>query len=174
MGFDPITMTGLALGGSILSAAGSLEAGDAKARAANYQAQVYENNKKIALQNADWAMQAGTAKEAAFGMKVRSDTARLKMRQAASGVDVNTGSSADVTDAAAALGTLDAMTIRSNTAREAYGYQVAATGEAAKANLSRMEADAAETAGAIGAASSLISGASSAMGKYKAWQNVGG
>ncbi len=173
MGFDPVTLTGLAIGGAVLGAAGKLEEGSAKAQAANYQAQVAENNKVIALQNSTWAMESGTAKEAAQDMRTRAGVGTLKAKQAASGVDLRTGSSKDVSDAAAALGTLDAMTIRSNTAREAYGYEVAAGSEEAKANLSRMEAEHAETAGEIGAASSLLSGASSAFGKYKAWQNVG-
>lgn len=174
MGFDPITMTALAVGGAAVGAFGKIQEGEAKSQAANYQAQVAENNRKIALQNSSWAMEAGTAREAAEGMKVRAGVARLKARQAASGVDVNTGSSKEVTDAASALGSLDALTIRSNTAREAYGYEVAATSEEAKANLARMEGENAKTSGYIGALSSLLSGASSAGGKYAAWQNVGG
>jgi hypothetical protein len=174
MGFDPITMTALAVGGAAVGAFGKLQEGDARSRAANYQAQVAENNKLIAEQNARWATTAGTARETAEGMKVRAGVARLKARQGASGVDVNTGSSKEVTDAASALGSLDAMTIRSNTAREAYGYEVAATSEQAKANLARMEGESAKTSGYIGALSSLLSGASSAGGKYAAWQNVGG
>lgn len=173
MGFDPITLTALAVGGSVLGAAGKLQQGQAAADAANYQAQVYENNKTIALQNSDWALQAGTSKEVAQDMRGRATGATLKARQAAGGVDVNTGSSKQVQDAQGALASLDALTIRSNTAREAYGYEVEATSDEAKSQLSKMEASNAQTAGEIGAASSLLSGISSAGGRYAKWQNVG-
>lgn len=172
MGFDPVTLTALAVGGAALGAVGKIGEGEAKSQAANYQAQVAKNNQLIAEQNASWATSAGTAREAAQGMKTRAGVATLKARQAAGGVDVNTGSSSEVRDAASALGSLDALTIRSNTAREAYGYEVAATSEEAKANLARMEGE--NATGYIGAASSLLSGASSAGGRYAAWQNVGG
>jgi len=174
MGFDPVTLTALAVGGAGLTAFGKLESGNAASEAANYQAQVYQNNQTIANQNADWAEQAGSAKEAAQGMRTAATVGSIKAKQAASGVDVNTGSNKDVTSAAADLGKLDALTIRSNTAREAYGFEVQATSAGAQAGLSQMEASHDTEAGDIGAASSLISGASSAFGKYAQWQNVGG
>jgi hypothetical protein len=47
---------------------------------------------------------------------------------AGQGVDVGTGSAVDVAADTTALGELDAMTIRNNAKREAYGYQVQAAG----------------------------------------------
>ena len=82
------------------------------------------------------------------------------------GVSVNTGSAADVRAGTEMLGLSDALTIRSNAAKEAYGQEVAATSDIAQANLDRAEGEQAETAGDIGAAGSLLSGASTAGGQY--------
>lgn len=174
MGFDPVTLTAMALAGTAVTAVGKLEEGDAKAKSAAYQAQVLRNNELIDQQNEKWAIQAGGVREAAQGMRTRANVSNLVARQGSSGVDVNTGSSRSVTDAASALGALDTLTIRSNTAREAYGYEVAAASDEAKSNLATMESSHAREAGEIGALSSLISGASSAFGNYAKWQNLGG
>jgi len=46
--------------------------------------------------------------------------------QAANGIDVNSGSAAQLQDDTAMIGELDALTIANNAAREAYGYRVQA------------------------------------------------
>lgn len=174
MGFDPITMTALAVGGAVVSAAGSLSSGDAAQQRANYQAQVYRNNAIIDQQNQNWAISAGQAKENIQDMRTRATVGNIVARQGASGVEVGTGSNKAVTDAAGALGALDAMTIRSNTAREAYGYDVKKQSDLTSAEMKVREGEDAKTASYFSAASSLISGASSAFGKYASWQNAGG
>lgn len=169
-----VPMAALAVAGGVVSAAGQLSAGQAASERANYQAQVYRNNAAIAQQNQNWAMAAGSAKETAQNMRTRNTFGSIVAKQAASGVEVGTGSNKQVTDAASALGALDAMTIRSNTAREAYGYDVKKQSDLASAELKVREGDDAVTASYFNAASSLISGASSAGGKYASWQNAGG
>lgn len=56
-----------------------------------------------------------------------SDTRRMigsqRARLAAQGVDVNSGSALDVQADTMALGELDALTIKNNAAREAWGYK---------------------------------------------------
>lgn len=169
-----VPMAALAVGGAVVSAAGQLSAGQAAQDRANYQAQVYRNNAIIEQQNQNWALAAGTAKETAQNMRTRANFGNIIAKQAASGVEVGTGSNKQVTDAAGALGALDAMTIRSNTAREAYGYDVKKQSDLASAELKVREGDDAKTASYFNAASSLLSGASSAGGKYAAWQNASG
>jgi hypothetical protein len=171
MGFDPISMGIMAVGvaGAGVQAAGAYEQGQAQSQAAAYQAQVARNNSLIANQNAAWTEESGVAKETAQGMKTRAAVGSIKAGQAASGIDVNTGSAADVRSSASALGMLDAMTIRSNTAREAYGFEVAATSDQAQAGLLDMESKQAQEAGDISALGTFLSGASSVgsrWGKY--------
>jgi hypothetical protein len=169
-----VPMAALAIGGGIVSAAGQLSAGQAAADRAAYQAQVYRNNAIIDQQNQNWAIAGGAAKEAGQGMRARAGFGNLIARQAASGVEVGTGSNKAVTDAASALDALDAMTTRSNTAREAYGYDVTKSNDLASAELKTREGEDAKNASYFSAASSLISGASSAFGKYAGWQAAAG
>lgn len=82
------------------------------------------------LQNAAFADAA--ANDAIKRGEFESDQSRIDTRGmigaqragfAANGVDVNSGSAADIQDDTAALGELDALTIKNNAAREAWGYR---------------------------------------------------
>lgn len=170
MGFDPVSMavgsTVLGLAGSAVGAEGQIEAGNAKAAEDRYQAAVAANNATIARQNAAWTSEAGAQKEFAQGMKTRAQIGNMKAVQGATGTDVNSGSNVGLRAGQAELGQLDALTIRSNTAREAYGYQVKAASETAQGELDTMEAQQAQAAGEEGALGSLLTGASSVAGKW--------
>lgn len=170
MGFDPVSMAVIGIAGAATSAYGTYEKGQAEGANADYQSQVAANNAMIARQNVQMTEAAGASKEAAQGMKTRAAVGTIKTAQGASGVDVNSGSALDVRGAAAKLGALDALTIRSNTAREAYGYEVQATSSEAESKLLTSEGEQARTAGEIGALGTFLSGASSVGGKYKALQ----
>lgn len=82
------------------------------------------------LQNAAFADAA--ANDAIKRGEFEADQSRIDTRGmigaqragfAANGVDVNSGSAADIQDDTAALGELDALTIKNNAAREAWGYR---------------------------------------------------
>jgi hypothetical protein len=162
------TVAGLAGGG--ISAFGAYEGGQARAASANYQAQVAANNAKIAQWNASMEAASGAAKESAQGMKTAASAGTAKAAQGASGIDVNTGSAANVRQAVAKLGALDALTIRSNTARSVYGYEVAATSDEAQSQLLSAEAKQAGEAGDISALGTFLSSASSVGSKFASMQ----
>lgn len=177
MGFDPISLTMMAAaGGAVLSAAGSYESGKAGKNAADYQAQVAANNAQIATQNETLAIESGEQTASNQSMKTRATVGATVAGQGASGVDVNSKSFTDVRAGEAELGHLDALTIRSNAARQAYGYAVKAVSETAQSKLDTSMGEQSMLSGEIGAASSLLGGASSAGSKYAAWQlgNPGG
>lgn len=165
---DPTTIAVIALGASAagagIGAIGAMNQGKAQSNALMYQAQVAENNAQIARNNAQLVTQSGEQQTANEGQKTRADVGAIKASQAASNIDVNTGSAVDVRSSAAELGQLNALTIRSNTAREAYGYEVAATGQQATAALDTAGAANAVRAGTTNAISSLLGGASSTAG----------
>lgn len=169
MGF---VVPAMMIASAAVSAYGAVQQGKAASDMANYRAQVARNNTILAEQNAGWAEAQGAAEESANAMKIRSGIGRLKAGMAASGVRVDEGSSADVLDSAEALGELDTLTIRSNTARKVYGYKVGAQSEESSAKLLGTAGENAETAGGISALSSALSSASSVGAKYAAWQNV--
>lgn len=85
---------------------------------------------------------------------------------AAQGIDANTGSATDVQSDTARIGELDALTIRNNAAREAWGYQTTGFNERQQGLLT--ERSAANTAAGIRASSygTLLTGASEVYGQY--------
>ncbi len=167
--FAPL-MAGVGLAGAGVSAAGSIEAGNAGQAAAAYRSQVAANNAKIAQTNARMDIQAGEVAATNQGLKTRAKVGEEKAAQGAAGVDVNTGSAVDVRAGTAEIGMLDALTVRSNAAKQAYGQLVNASNYETQSKLDLMEGEQAKKAGEIGAISSLLGGASTVGGNYAKWQ----
>jgi hypothetical protein len=149
----------VAVVGAGVTAYSAIQQGNDAAAMARYQAQVAENNQVIAEQNARLAQASGEAKINQEQLKTRAIVGALKAKEAASGIDVNTGSAVDVRSSAAELGELNVLTTRSNVAREAYGYETQSQNFGDQSKLDQAQASNAETSGAIRGASSLLSGA---------------
>lgn len=168
------------IAGTGISAYGALQSGAAGARAASYQAAVAANNSEIARRNAVMDIQAGETAAVNKGLQTRAKVGAEKVAQGAGGIDVNTGSAADVRAGTAEIGMLDALTLRSDAAKRAYSQQVAATSFDAQGQLDTMKADQSQTAGMIGAAGTLLSGASTVgrdfakfQGKFGPTETIG-
>lgn len=157
-----------------VAAYGAIQQGQAAAAAGEYNAQVATQNAAIARENALIAEQSGEAQASMALQKTRATIASTTAQQAASGVDVRSGSYTDVRSSEREIGEIDAMNLRSNAAREAFGYRVKATSEENEAILSKFEGDNAKTAGYISAGATLLGGAGSAAGKWADWKIAGG
>ncbi|MCV6545693.1 MAG: hypothetical protein OIF56_00145 [Cohaesibacter sp.] len=157
----------LMIAGTMISAAGQMSQAHAQADAANYNARVAEMNAQIAEKRSKDAFERGQQDE----QKKRQDVAQIQARQkaamAANGVDLGYGSALDLLVDSATMGELDALTIRSNTAREAYNHDVDAVNKRSQSQLFRMEAKAAKTGGYLNAMGTLIGGASGAYKGYR-------
>jgi hypothetical protein len=147
--------------GAGVSAYGTAEAGKATANAANYNAQVARNNATIANQNADYAVAAGEESAATQSRKNAATSGKIKATQAASGVDVNTGSAVGVQESQRETGQLDSETVLNNAELQAYGYRSQATGFQATAGLETEEAEQAPVGADLSAAGGLLGSASS-------------
>lgn len=167
-------MVGMQVAGAALNAVGTYQGMQAQAANAAYQAQVARNNSDIAKQNYDLESDSGQIQAENFGMRTRSVIGAAKAQQGASGVDVNSGSAVDVRAGAAEIGELDALSIRSNAARRAYGYEVAATSDTAQAGLLQDQSENLKSAAPMAAFSSLLSAAGGAGASYTKYYNVGG
>lgn len=163
--------TAATLASAGLGAYGQIQQGQAKASSDRFNAALDRNNAQIARENAERAGQAGEAQAGISEMKTRAQVGAIKANQAAGGVDVNTGSAVDVRSSAAALGELDAISIRSNAAREAYGYQQNSRSFEQQANLGESEAKNADIAGPINAAGTLLGGIGDAATNWAKWQS---
>lgn len=153
----------LGIAGAAVSAGGSLLGGIAAGNAASYQAQVAENNAKIAQQNATYALQAGEAKQEQTGLRAAEEGGAIKTALAANNTDVNTGSALDVEQGQREKGQLERETVANNAELQAYGYRSQATGFEAQAGLDEATASEAPIGGALNAAGGLLS-SSSAIG----------
>ena len=165
--FAEIGAAASALGG-VVQAFGSIQQGQAQSQAAAYNAQVAQQNAQIQQQNATWAAQSGEEQAAAQEQRTRAQVGAIKAAEAADNIDVNSGSAVDVRSSAAELGELSALNIRSNAAKQAYGYETQSWNAQAQANLDQANAAYAQQAGEIGAASDLLGGASDAS---TSWAN---
>lgn len=162
----PMIAAAGAIGSAGLSAYGAIQGGRATRDAQNYKAAVAMNNKVVAEQNAEGAINAGVAKGQAQGLKGRAVGGAIKAKQAASGVDVNSGSNVDVQEAQAEQSRLDVETVLHNADLAAYGYRTQATNFEAEAVMDKAAGEQAEKAGYIKAGTSLLGAASSLGWKW--------
>lgn len=102
----------------------AVAAGEHAQEASESQAELADWNASIADLQAQDAIARGAEQESRFRQGVRVMVGSQRAGLAASGVDVGFGSALDVQADAAFLGELDALTIRTNAARESWGYNV--------------------------------------------------
>lgn len=152
--------------GTGIQAGGAYEAGQANKKAENYSAQLSQENAAIATQNAGYVGAEGNSAVENESLKNRATMGSIKANQGASGIDVNSGSAVDVRESQEKLQMLDTQTIRSNAARRAYGFETQAVSDTAQAQLDTAAAKNAQTAGAINAGSTLLSGTGAAASNY--------
>jgi hypothetical protein len=157
----------------VMAAGGAIRQGQAQKAQAKYQAAVERNNAMISGWQAQDAIGRGRIEE----QRQRLQTARIRGAQragmASSGVEIDSGSPLDVLQDTAMLGELDALTIRSNAEREAYGYRAQQGNLMAQSGLTRMAGRNAQTAGYISAGSSLLSTAGTGVDRYSTYKRYG-
>jgi hypothetical protein len=175
MGIETLAIGSLA--GSVLQGGlgfmGAMSTASANKASANYQAQVARNNQIIADQNASYAGAAGGVRAQTSDLKNRSEQGSIAATQGASGIDLASGSLAEVRDSAAQIGRLDTETIYNNALQTARGYEAQAANYGASAGLYESQAKGAGSAGLLSGFSSLISGASSFGDKWARYQTSG-
>lgn len=171
----------LAAGGAAVNAIGKVKAGhadvaagQAQQAAAESQAGLDDYNAGVAKAQAADAITRGALDENRFRAGIRQQIGNMRAGYAASNIDVSKGSSVDVQADAAKLGELDALTIRTNAARTAWGYDVQAydltkAGEIARKTgvYDAAAGEARQQTENIGAAGTLLTtGASLLSSKY--------
>lgn len=142
--------TALAIGsliaGTVMKTVSHVKEGNAAERAglraqeaSNSQADLADWNASVADLQAKDAVVRGAHDESRFREGVDQMIGSQRAGIAASGVDVNYGSAVDVQADTKHLGELDALTMRTNAAREAWGYQVQGQDLRRRAEITRKE-----------------------------------
>lgn len=144
---------------------GDRAAASAAERQGAYQADIYGLNASVAEQQAQDAIARGQLAEAHSRQGTRQLAGRQRAVAAAQGLAM-TGSIEQLQGETALLGEFDAMTIRNNARREAWGYQVEAQNDRMAASMARMGA--ANQAAALRArgTSTLLTGGLQAWGDF--------
>lgn len=175
MGIETLAIGSLAASavGAGVSAMGASTTADANAASYNYKAQVAKNNSIIAQRNADAAIDAGGVQAQVQDLKTRNLVGTQLVTQAASGLDVGSGTAVDLRKSAEDIGHLDTLTILNNAAKNAAGFKAQGMNFEAEAGLDTASAANARTAGKYSIATSLLGGASSFSDKWIGYQQKG-
>lgn len=168
---EPTTiMMGVSLAATAVGTMVSMQQQQAQGRAlaqqAQYRAAVAQNNQVLAERAAQDAIQRGGVEESRSRMETNRLIGRQRAALAASGQVVDTGSALSIVGDTAALGELDAQTIRSNAEREALGFRIKGMDFEAESALSQASGRQAVTDANFGSASTLLSGAGTVANRW--------
>ncbi len=161
---EPATLMAVSIGVSLLS--GGVQAYGLRQQA-KYDAQVSEQNAKVADLQAEQAKQIGSIEEERQRARVRQQIASQRVAFAANNVDAATGTAAEVLGDTAGFGYADATMIRSNALREAWGYKADATNSRSRAKASRYN-------GRMGATGTLLTTGAQATGQFAQYRQMKG
>jgi hypothetical protein len=142
------------------------QAAAAKAQG-EYESNIDNQNASLADAQAQDALQRGQVDESRQRMATRQNIGSSRAALAAQGVDISSGSAADVQASEAGLGELDALTIRNNAAREAWGYTVEGINYRQQGKLAKFGGQQAAAGYTANSYSSLLSGAAQTYGIYQ-------
>lgn len=105
-----------------------------------YAKQTADANAHLLDMRARDAKERGALAENQQLSKVDQMVSTQRAAQAASGVDINSGSAASVRSSTKMMGELDALTIKNNAWREAWGYQVESNNQKEQGDFSNLTA----------------------------------
>lgn len=130
----------MGISGAIIAGAGVLSGGISKRSSSKFNQAIYNQNAQFAEQEARWseaqaddALVRGEDEVNTIRMKVRQAIGTARAAYAAQGVEVNDGSASNVQVGMSYVGERDALTVRNNAAREAWGYKTKAWGSRVQA-----------------------------------------
>lgn len=103
---------------------GSMQQAQAAQDQADYEAAVQRNNNIMAERARKDAIKRGKREETLRRLQIGQDKATARSQLAGGGFDVNTGSALTRQSDVEAMGEVEALTIRNNAQREAYGISV--------------------------------------------------
>lgn len=126
-----------------------------KARAA-YQSTIAKINSELSTMQAEDAIKRGDIEARNYQKEVDQMIGSQRVAYAAQGVDVNFGSAAEIQEETRMQGAIDALKIRNNAWREAWGYRV-------EANNSTFAGEFAKIEGKSAARQTLLTGGMQAL-----------
>lgn len=144
----------LLVASAVLGAGSQIYAGNAAAQQGKYTQQVEEQNAKNSEQRARDATSRGEQEAGERRLKTRLLIGSQRATLAGAGVDLQDGTAIDLVGDEAMFGAMDESRIRSNAAREAWGYRVDATNSRNRGYQARTSGNQQRVGSYLGAAAS--------------------
>lgn len=154
----------LTIVGGLVSAVGSLAQASAASAAANKNAEIAEYNMQVAQRNKATALAQADAEARDLARQNRRQLSQIRVAYGASNLDMG-GTPLDVLEDTSLEQELDVLKTRYKGQLRAIGYEDEANNYKMKAELHRMEAKSAKTAGFIGAVGGFFNSFSKGAGQ---------
>lgn len=138
-GLEPLMLQGLGAG---MTAASAYSSSQASKAAYNAQAQVDQNNARLAEYQAQDAERRGAVAAQNVGYRTNQVKGTQRAALAANGVDLGYGSALELLSDTDYFGSVDRATTVDNAAREAWGYRTQGANYTSDASLLRQRASA--------------------------------
>ena len=156
-----------------MTAYGQHQQGQAAKAEGDYRAAIGRNNQIRANFLADDALTRGKEEKRKAALRGRLLIGQMRTALGANGVEVNTGSAADMQVDQAGVNSLDVFTAENNAEREAQEYMIKAQNFENEAMLSEFAGANAARAGKTAAAGTLLKTAGSVAGKWYQFDQAG-
>lgn len=158
---------------SAIGAVSSYSQGKQQQAMYNYQAQINQENARIAQKNAATERQTGIEEARLQRMKTLQVIGSQKTAMAANGMDITQGTSLDIIHDTAAMGELDALQIETNYEKKALAYEQQANNFSNQANLDVISGRNAYKSGQINAVTEGLNGVSKLGSVANKWVGFG-
>lgn len=141
MGFDAGALAAVS---QAISGVGSIASSYSQSQAISeqgkYESRQLRSNAEIAKLQAQDAIRRGEKEEQDHRKQVRKLISRQRAIMGAQGLDLESGTALQLQEETASLGALDALTIRNNAYREAWGYKAQAANLQSQSRFERLSA----------------------------------
>lgn len=141
MGFETGAMGNAALalqvGGALTSTVGSFFGAQTQATNLNTQANIADINARISEMGAQSSLEQGKQQKASLTLQTKQLKGRQRATMAANGVDLGTGSAAEIQASTDLMKEIDVGTIKTNAVRTAWGHRTQAVNYQNQARMAR-------------------------------------
>lgn len=164
---DPVSITvALTVASTAIGAYGQIQQGQAINAQMKYEAKVGERNAKLSEASREDARKRGEREQLNHWRRVSQMMGEQRAQFAAGGLDVNFGTPGEVVEDTALIGGEDSQILAENTKKEMEGFDIEAANFRDSAKAARMRGKAAKTAGYLGAAGTILGGATQVANRF--------
>lgn len=157
---DPVTLTVLTVAATVVTAGAQIYAGQAAYQQGKYESQISERNAKLEEAARADAMSRRNTEQMQLWRRVTQRLGEQRATAAASGLDVNFGSIADLQEDTLMIGEEDSSTLNENFIKEFKGYDINAANYRAQGAAALYRGKAERFGSYLSATGTLLAGAS--------------